>query len=73
MTVFLISDLDAKFGLAPAMPSGGQIPLDKSGSSGKKRKGLLYGSGCSRGGPDCFTCPLPDCEYDIVTEYFKRK
>jgi hypothetical protein len=25
---------------------------------------LLYGNGCSKGGNDCFNCPLQDCYYD---------
>ena len=24
---------------------------------------LRFGSGCKRGGDDCFKCPLPDCQW----------
>ena len=35
-------------------------------------RSLLYGTGCKRC-PDCFTCKLPDCEYDAGREYYVDK
>jgi hypothetical protein len=29
----------------------------------KPKDGLLYGSGCNQGGPSCFDCTLPECQW----------
>ena len=36
--------------------------------AGKELPDLLYGNGCPEH-QDCFTCPLPDCNYNKPTYY----
>lgn len=80
MAIFLISDVDPKFGFNSQKVGGGQIvtaPGEQDelkiieGRHCRKRRGgydMMNEPGCSRGGPNCFTCSLPDCEYDVTRE-----
>ena len=36
------------------------------------KRGLMYGNGCYRWG-DCFSCPYPECDYDLATDGKRKK
>ncbi len=47
-------------------------PIGHKPAGHHKTNSLLYGQGCKHW-HDCFTCPLPDCTYDYMHEWNRKR